>query len=115
MGVRTAGPFLWHRQDTFHDAFCQDRDDTESLVMATTQRPLARRCFDDVTGEPAWNTKPSWYQVSAQDRMIPAQIQRKMAERIHARETIELDTSHASFATRPTQVLELITNAAAAV
>jgi pimeloyl-ACP methyl ester carboxylesterase len=107
--------FLWHRQDTFHNAFCQDLDDTESLVMATTQRPLARRCFDDVTGEPAWNTKPSWYQVSAQDRMIPPQTQRKMAERIHARETIELDTSHASFATRPTQVLELITSAAAAV
>ena len=107
--------FLWHRQDTFHDAFCQDLDDTESLIMATTQRPLARRCFEDVTGEPAWKTKPSWYQVSAQDRMIPPQTQRKMAERIHARETIELDTSHASFATRPTQVLELITNAAAAV
>src|SRR3984885_2147140 len=107
--------FLWHRQDTFHDAFCQDLDDTESLVMATTQRPLARRCLDDVTGEPAWNTKPSWYQVSAQDRMIPPQTQRRMAERIHARETIELDISHASFAARPTQVLELITNAAAAV
>jgi pimeloyl-ACP methyl ester carboxylesterase len=107
--------FLWHRQDTFHDAFCQDLDDTESLIMATTQRPLARRCFEDVTREPAWNTKPSWYQVSAQDRMIPPQTQRKMAERIHARQTIELDTSHASFATRPTQVLELITNAAAAV
>jgi pimeloyl-ACP methyl ester carboxylesterase len=106
---------LWHRQDTFHDAFGQDLDDSESLIMATTQRPLARRCFDDVTGEPAWKTKPSWYQVSAQDRMIPPQTQRKMAERIHAREIIELDTSHASFATRPTQVLELITHAAAAV
>jgi pimeloyl-ACP methyl ester carboxylesterase len=107
--------FLWHRQDTFDDSFCRDLDDTESLVMATTQRPLARRCFDDVTGEPAWKTKPSWYQVSAQDRMIPPQTQRWMAERIHARETIELDTSHASFATRPTQVLELITNAASAI
>ncbi|MGD1108773.1 MAG: alpha/beta hydrolase [Mycobacterium sp.] len=106
--------FLWHRQDTFHDAFCQDLDDTESLVMATTQRPLARRCLDDVTGEPAWKTKPSWYQVSAQDRMIPPPTQRWMAERIRARETIELDTSHAAFATRPTQVLELITNATAA-
>jgi pimeloyl-ACP methyl ester carboxylesterase len=106
--------FLWHRQDTFHDAFCQDLDDTESLVMATTQRPLARRCLDDVTGEPAWKTKPSWYQVSAHDRMIPP-TERWMAERIHARETIELDTSHASFATWPTQVLELITNAASAI
>jgi pimeloyl-ACP methyl ester carboxylesterase len=107
--------FLWHHQDTFHDAFCQDFDDTESLVMATTQRPLARRCLDDVTGEPAWQNTPSWYQVSGQDRMILPQSQRWMAERIRARETIELDTSHASFATRPTQVLELITNAAAAV
>ena len=47
--------------------------------------------------------------------MIPPQTQRKMAERIHACETIELDTSHAAFATRPTEVLDVITNAAAAV
>ena len=107
--------FLWHSQDTFHDSFCHDLDDTESLVMATTQRPLARRCFDDHAGEPAWKTKPSWYQVSAQDRMIPPVTQRWMARRINARETIELDTSHASFATRPTEVLELISNAADAV
>jgi pimeloyl-ACP methyl ester carboxylesterase len=107
--------FLWHSQDTFHDSFCHDLDDTESLVMATTQRPTARRCFDDLSGEPAWKTKQSWYQVSAQDRMIRPKTQRWMAKRIHARETIELDTSHASFATRPTEVLELITNAAAAV
>ena len=35
--------FLWHGQDTFHDSFCQDLDDTESMVMATSQRPTARR------------------------------------------------------------------------
>jgi hypothetical protein len=40
---------------------------------------------------------------------------RRVAQRIRARETIELDTSHASFAPRPTQVLEVITSAAAAV
>ena len=43
------------------------------------------------------------------------QLKRKMAERMHARETIELDTSHASLVTRPTQVFELITSAAHAV
>ena len=47
--------------------------------------------------------------------MIRPQTQRKMAQRIHARETIELDTGHASFATRPTEVIELIANAADAV
>jgi pimeloyl-ACP methyl ester carboxylesterase len=107
--------FLWHGQDTFHDSSCQDLDNTESLVMGTSQRPTARRCFDDLTGAPAWKTKPSWYQVSAQDRMIRPETQRRMAKRIHARETIELDTSHASFATRPIEVLQLITNAADAL
>jgi pimeloyl-ACP methyl ester carboxylesterase len=119
-GLASVGPafdddFLWHRRDMFHDSFCQDLDETESLIMAATQRPLARRCFDDVTGEPAWKTKPSWYQVSTQDRMLPPETERKMAERMHARETIELDTSHASLVTRPTEVVELITSAAAAV
>jgi hypothetical protein len=47
--------------------------------------------------------------------MIRPETQRWMAQRIHARETIELDTSHASFATRPTKVLKLILNAADAV
>ena len=119
-GAASIGPafddgFLWHGQDTFHDSFCRDLDDTESLVLATTQRPLARRCFRDHAGEPAWKTKPSWYQVSTQDRMIRPETERWMAERMQAREIIELDTSHASFATRPTEVLELITKAADAV
>jgi hypothetical protein len=47
--------------------------------------------------------------------MIRPETQRWMAQRIGARETIELDTGHASFATRPTAVLELIINAAGAV
>jgi hypothetical protein len=38
--------------DTLHDSFRRDLDDIDSLVMATTQRPLTRRCFDDVT----WGT-----------------------------------------------------------
>jgi pimeloyl-ACP methyl ester carboxylesterase len=119
-GLASIGPayddgFLWHDQDTFHDSFCQDLDHTESMVLATTQRPTARRCLDDVAGQPAWRTRPSWYQVSAQDRMIAPESQRWMARRIDARETIELDTGHASPATRPAAVLQLIINAAGAV
>ena len=47
--------------------------------------------------------------------MLRPESQRWMAERMHARETIELDTSHASFATRPHEILELIVAAADAV
>jgi pimeloyl-ACP methyl ester carboxylesterase len=64
---------------------------------------------------PASKTKPCWHQLSTQDRMIRPETERWMAERMHARGIIELDTSHASFVTRPTEVLELITSAADAV
>jgi pimeloyl-ACP methyl ester carboxylesterase len=116
-GAASVGPafdddFLWHGQDTFHASFCQDLEATEAMVLATSQRPTARRCFDEVTGQPAWKAKPCWYQISAQDRMIRPEDERRMAQRVHARETIELDTSHASFATRPAEVLELIIRAA---
>jgi hypothetical protein len=47
--------------------------------------------------------------------MLRPESQRWMAERMQACETIEVDTSHASFATRPTEVLELIINAADAI
>jgi hypothetical protein len=47
--------------------------------------------------------------------MLRPESQRWMAERMQARETIELDTSHASFATRPREILELIVAAADAV
>jgi hypothetical protein len=62
---------------------------TESLVLATTHRPLARRCFRDPTGEPAWRIKPTWYQVSTPGPHAPAGEPGWMAERMHARETIE--------------------------
>jgi pimeloyl-ACP methyl ester carboxylesterase len=119
-GLASIGPafrdgFVWHKLDTFHESFCHDLDDTESSVLARTQRPLARRCLDDLTEQPAWKTKDCWYQVSTQDRMIRPETERWMADRMDPRATIELDTSHASFATRPNEVLQLIINAADAV
>jgi pimeloyl-ACP methyl ester carboxylesterase len=107
--------FLWHGQETFHESFCHDLDDTEALIMATTQRPTARRCLEDPAREPAWKSKPSWFQVSTMDRMIPPATQQWMGRRIRARKTIELETSHASLATRPAEVLELIITACDAV
>ena len=56
--------------------------------MALTQKPIAARCFEDKAGPPAWKAKPSWYQVSANDRMIPPETQRWMAERMNPKKTI---------------------------
>jgi pimeloyl-ACP methyl ester carboxylesterase len=55
----------------------------------------------------AWHTKPTWYQVSTQDRTINPDLERFLAKRMGAN-TIELDTSHLSLVTQPQQVAQLI-------
>jgi pimeloyl-ACP methyl ester carboxylesterase len=108
--------FLWIEIERFHETFCHDLEDkTESLVWALTQKPTAARCFEEKSGSPAWKVKPSWYQISANDRLIPTETEKWMAERITARRTITLPTSHASIATYPKDIVQLIEEASSAV
>ncbi|MGL3805630.1 alpha/beta hydrolase [Paeniglutamicibacter sp. R2-26] len=103
--------YLWVKQDKYHESFCQDLGADEALVMAVAQKaPLASTFGDNVTA-PAWRVKPSWYQVSTQDHMIHPDNQRRMAERMEARKTIELDASHASLASQPGAICDLIDDA----
>jgi len=108
--------YLWIAPEKFHETFCHDLDDkTESLVWALTQKPTAARCFEEKAGAPAWKVKPCWYQISANDRLIPTETEQWMAERIKARKTISLQTSHASVATHPAEIVRLIEEACQAV
>lgn len=109
------GGFLWLDRDLFHENFCQDVDKTEALVMAVTQKPIAARCFDDKSGPAAWKHKPSWYQVSSADRMIPPETEQWFAERMQPRRTITLNAGHASLASQPEPIVALIEEAAQAV
>ncbi|MGW6140664.1 alpha/beta hydrolase [Streptomyces sp. NPDC055140] len=104
--------YLWIKQDKFHESFCQDLPADEALVMAVTQKaPLASTFGDNVTA-PAWRVKPTWYQVSTDDRMINPAGERRMAERMNPRAVIELAAGHASLASQPTAVADLIERAA---
>lgn len=107
--------YLWVKPDQFHDSFCQDLTADEGLVMAVTQKaPLGSTFGDNVTA-PAWKVKPCWYQVSTQDRMIHPDNERMMSSRMNAKKVISLDASHASLASRPVEVTDLIVEAAEAV
>lgn len=106
--------FLWLARESFRQNFGADLNETDALVMAVTQKPIAARCFEDKSGAPAWKSKPSWYQVSAGDHMIPPETQAWMAERIGAKKTITLQASHASMASHPKEVFDLIDEAAKA-
>ncbi|CAM5350442.1 alpha/beta hydrolase [Streptomyces tanashiensis] len=103
--------YLWIKQDKFHESFAQDLSPDAALVMAVTQKaPLASTFGDKVTA-PAWRNKPVWYQVSTEDRMIHPDNERRMAARMNPRKTVELDASHASLASRPEDVVDLIEDA----
>lgn len=105
--------FLWLNFDAFASGFAQDVDPVDALVMARAQKPISGACFEAPSGPPAWRVKPSWYQLSTQDHMIPPDNQAFMAERMSPRELLSLDASHASLASQPRAVADLIIRAAA--
>ena len=104
--------YVWIAQDKFHESFCQDLPADEALVMAVTQKAPVGSTFGDAVAEPAWKKKPTWYQVSTEDRMIHPDNERRMAQRMGPRKTIELAASHASLASQVIAVSDLIDEAA---
>lgn len=106
--------FLWVKPEKFHESFCQDLAAEEGLIMGFTQKaPLGSTFGDNVTA-PAWKSKPSYYQVSLDDRMIHPDNQKRMADRMKPVKRIELAASHASLASQPAKVAALIVEAATA-
>lgn len=104
--------YLWINRGKFRESFGQDLTEDEALVMAATQKAPLGSTFGDTVTAPAWKTKPSWYQVSTQDHMIDPENQRRMAQRTGPRKVIELDAGHASLASQPAAVADLIDEAA---
>jgi pimeloyl-ACP methyl ester carboxylesterase len=94
--------------------FAQDLPSSETAVMAVTQGPIAAACFSTKVTAAAWKTKPSWYIVAKQDRMIDPNLERALARKIKAR-TLELDSSHVPMLSQPQQVAAFIANAASSL
>ncbi len=105
--------YLWIAQDRFHESFAQDLSADDALVMAVTQKAPLGSTFGDTVTAPAWKAKPTWYQVSTADRMINPDNERRMAARMNPRQIIELDASHASLASQPAAIADLIDAAVA--
>lgn len=104
--------YLWIQPEKFHESFCQDLTADEGLVMGVTQKAPLASTFGDAITSPAWKKKPSWYQISSEDRMIAPENQKKMSARLGAKKIITLAASHASLASKPAEVAALIDEAA---
>lgn len=107
--------YLWVKADKFHESFCQDLSADEGLVMGVTQKAPIASTFGDTISIPAWKTKPSWYQISTEDRMINPENQVLMSSRLNAKKVISLSASHASLASKPKEVADLIDEAASSL
>jgi pimeloyl-ACP methyl ester carboxylesterase len=62
--------FLWIDPRAFPESFAQDVDPVQARIMAAVQKPLATSIFGENVTQAAWKTKPSWYLVSENDRII---------------------------------------------
>ena len=106
--------FLFIDRDKFHASFGGDIPAELAEFWADSQVPWGVDALGGTISEPAWRSKPSWYLVATEDRMIPPPAQRAMAERTGAT-TVEVAGSHAIFLSQPAAVVELVEQAASEV
>ncbi len=92
-----------------HD-FAGDLPPAEARVYYAVQQPMGKPITMAKTTVAAWHDKPTWYAVSTQDRTINPDLERFMAQRMHAH-TIEIPSSHVSLLSHPTEVANLILEA----
>ena len=102
--------FLFLDKAKFHASFAGDVDAAKAAFMADSQVPWGVEALGGMISEPAWKTKPSWYMVTTDDKMIPPPAQRFMSQRVGAT-VIEVTGSHSIYVSRPDAVAALIEQA----
>ena len=94
------------------DDFAQDVSEREKKLLIATQGPTNISCFStNLPVAAAWKTKPDWFVVAANDRVIPPDLERAEAAAMNA-VTITLDSSHVVMLSHPKEVADVIEEAA---
>jgi pimeloyl-ACP methyl ester carboxylesterase len=106
--------FLSLDKAKFAAAFAADVDAKTAAFMAESQVPWGLDALNGSVVQAAWKTKPSWYLVATDDKMIPPAVQRIMSKRAGAT-VVETKGSHALYVSRPGPVAALIKQAAVAI
>jgi pimeloyl-ACP methyl ester carboxylesterase len=102
------------KPETVHTAFAQDLPEADRWLIAAGQRPITLGANTTPSGPAAWKALPSWVVVGTEDRVIPPDTQRRMAERAGATIT-EVAGSHVSMVSHPQATIDAILAAVASV
>jgi pimeloyl-ACP methyl ester carboxylesterase len=103
--------FIWMPETGFPNAFAQNAKPGTLAILNAVQRPINVKCIQETAPVPAWKSKPSWFLVAEEDRMIPAKAQHFMAERMKATIHSRL-VDHTPFVTAPNYALQILIEAA---
>ena len=103
--------YLFLDKSKFPASFAGDVDAEKAAFMADSQVPWGVQALAGEISEPAWKSKPSWYLLTTEDRMIPPPAQRFMSKRAGST-VVEVAGSHAIYVSQPNAVAALIKQAA---
>ena len=99
--------FLFLDKDKFAESFAGDVKPDLAAFMADSQVPWGVDALAGAITEPAWRTKPTWYLIATEDRMIPPDAQRFMSQRANAKVS-ETAASHSVYISQPEAVSAII-------
>jgi pimeloyl-ACP methyl ester carboxylesterase len=109
-----ANGLIWLPEQAFPDAFSHKSSREQAALFGALQRPINIACITQKAPTPSWKTKPSWYLIAEEDRMINPKTQRFLAERMGARIRSE-KVDHVPMETAPGPVVEMLQAALGAV
>ena len=106
-----ADGFIWMPDDGFANAFAQNATEEQLALSKAVQRPISVKSIQEPAALPAWRSKPTWYLIAEEDRMINPTTQRFMAERMKA--TVKsYAVDHTPLLTASDKVVDIILEAA---
>jgi pimeloyl-ACP methyl ester carboxylesterase len=110
--VPDAHGFIWMPDEDFASAFAHNASRAETALLAAVQRPIAVACIQEKSPKPVWKSKPSWFLLAEEDRMISPKTQHFMASRMEAQNRSH-NVDHTPLVTAPGLVIDLIREALA--
>ena len=103
--------WIWMPEEGFANAFAHHATANQIALCKAVQRPIALKCIQEPAPKPAWRSKPSWFLIAEEDRMINPKTQHFMAKRMGAT-TRSLPVDHTPLLTAPNLVIDVIVEAA---
>ena len=103
--------FIWIPDGGFRQAVAHKASAEQTSIATAVQRPIAVQCIQEPAPTPAWKTKPAWFLIAEEDRMINPKTQQFMAARMRAK-VHSHPVDHSPMYTEPDLVINIILEAA---